>query len=379
MSLLRPSILTLCAVAMMDVGSFETPASRSHKRSLTTNCPAAVPDDGVNDREAIQNCFDAPGASEVILVPGVYDIEEGIRLRSDDLLLTSIGGKATLRATPALAFQMIYAAESNYFEISELIVDGNRGSRSTSVLDTICTNSNPNDGSNIVAEGSGFVIHHVDTINAACGSGLVANGDNFEVYSVYSADNGQEAVDGGPNEYWADGITSNRCTSGYIHDNVSKNNTDVGIVVHRGSNCRVRFNQVVNDARHAFSGMNIAAEDVGDGVGFSGSVVSDNVITSGYNLMGMGMSIGFHMWENTPGADAAEIRYNTISGAVTNMVIDGIANGTITDNTLSNAQGNRHFNPACPYTGNLTYGDKGNATVQVGGVCMIRHDGCGCQ
>jgi len=323
MSLFRRSLLLVCALAVMGVGSFDaaSPHPRNHMRALAPNCPAAVPNDGVNDGERIQECFDAPGATEVILEPGVYDIERGIRMRSDDLLFTSVGGKATLRATPGLDFQMIYAVGGSNWEISELILDGNRGSRAT--LSTICTDGDPNNGSNLVFDGYGFVIHHVDTINAACGSGLVGTGQNFWIYSVYSADNGEEAIDGGPNEFWADGITLNRCTSGYIHNNVAKNNTDVGIVVHRGSNCSVRFNQVINDARYAFAGMHIAAEDVGDGVGFTGSVVSDNEITGGYNLMSMGLAVGFHMWEKTtPGADAAEIRYNTISGAVTNIVID---------------------------------------------------------
>jgi len=171
----------------------------------------------------------------------------------------------------------------------------------------------------------------------------------------------------------------NRCTSGNIHDNVAKNNTDVGIVVGRGTNCTVRFNQIINDNRYAFAGIGISAEDEGGGGGFAGSLVSDNVITAGYNLLAQGIAVGFHPWKpSIPGGDAGEIRYNTVSGAVTNLVVDGITAGTITDNSLSSPQGNRYFNPACPFVGNVVYGHKGTATIQAG-TCSIRHDGCGCQ
>jgi len=169
----------------------------------TPNCPNAVPNDGVDDGAQIQACLDA--GTQVILVPGVYDIEVKIRFRSDDLLLTSEGGKATLRARPWLADSLLQVQGANYYELSELIFDGARDNRYASVLDEICDpcRDYPPDqcptyagarGSNFHFQGEGFVIHHIDTINAACGSGMEGTGEYFQIYSVYAADNGEPEI-----------------------------------------------------------------------------------------------------------------------------------------------------------------------------------------
>ena len=200
---------------------------------------------------------------------------------------------------------------------------------------------------------------------------MEGTGTNFEIYSIYAADNGGETTGpGGSYTQWADGVTINRCTNGYVHHVVSRNNTDVGIIVAKGEECVFRYNEVINDERYAFAGIQVAAEDSYD------SQFKDNEVTAAEDLLSMGFVVGGHPWDDSlDGGNAGEVTYNTISGAVVNLVVDGISSGTVTNNTLSSAQGTLGFN--CSFSGNLTYGHKGSATVQ-SGTCKILHGDCGC-
>ncbi|MEX1184678.1 MAG: right-handed parallel beta-helix repeat-containing protein, partial [Vicinamibacterales bacterium] len=228
------------------------------------------------------------------------------------------------------------------------------------------------DGSNVWTSGVGYVFHHVDTINAMCGSGLEATGANYEIYSVYAADNGTESP--GP---WADGITLTECNGGTVTNNVIVNNTDVGLVVFTGTNCTVRFNEIRNDDLYAFAGFKLGDPGPALIATLAGGRFTDNTIISGYNLLSFGIMIGNHPWNaDSFIEDVGEVRYNTVAGSVVNLAIDGIGAGFIADNALSNAQGDRDFGP-CRFTGNYTYGhspDPGG-----GAVCQIFHSPCGCQ
>lgn len=360
---LLTTLVIVATLVLLPVPDADSVAARTQ----SSNCPAAIPNDNGDDAWAIQACLDS--GTDVILVAGVYDIEDKIRFRSDDRLLTSIGGKATLKARSSLDLSILQVQGADYYEISELILDGNRANRN---VVSICAGSFPGaNGSNLHFNGTGFVIHHVDTINAPCGSGMEGTGTDFEIHSIYAADNGGEASGPGSSyTQWADGLTVNRCTGGYVHHVYAANNTDVGIVVAEAQDCTVRFNEVVNDQRYAFAGMHVAVEDS------YGSAFKDNEIASGYNKLSMGLAVGPHPWNaSVGGGDAGEVRYNSISGAAINLAVDGISDGTVTDNTVTTAQGTVGL---CSFSGNVTYGHIGSATVQ-SGTCKILHGNCGCQ
>jgi hypothetical protein len=175
-------------------------------------------------------------------VPG-YIIGTRLFFKSHNTVLMGVDGeKAILRAAPGLERAMLVVDGANYYTIAELALDGNRDNRTAKSL---CFNPIPGGyagfhGSNLITEGEGYTVHHVDTTNAMCGSGFEAKGDDYEIYSVYSADNGDEA----PSGPWADGITIVRCTSGSVHDNISADNTDIGIVKFSGTDCVVSDNEV---------------------------------------------------------------------------------------------------------------------------------------
>lgn len=99
--------------------------------AIAQNCPGAVPTDDTPDHSAIQACLDEPGVTQVYLVPGSpgYIIGDKIRFRSDDKLLTSVGGKARLLAHPDLAAPILEVQGADAYEISEIIFDGNVSAR----------------------------------------------------------------------------------------------------------------------------------------------------------------------------------------------------------------------------------------------------------
>jgi len=341
------------------------------------NCPAAVPNDNTTDNYALQACLDA--GTELILTPGTYWINDKIRFRSDDKKLTSVGGKATLKAQPDLNGPIIEVQGANGYVISELILDGNKANRA---FYSECYNSGNHfpgqAGSNGFFSGNDYKLHHIDTINAMCGSGLQVKGNNFEVYSVYAARNGKMSSEApGIEAPWADGITLERCDGGYVHDNNIVDNTDVGLFVFRGVNCSIQHNTITQTTRYAFEGLGMG--DPFANSSFSGTTVWYNTITIALNKATRGLGVGPHTgglsfaWTTNAGS----VRYNSISGAVVNLAVDGIQGGTVTNNTTSNAQGSQGL--VCGTAANYTAGHFTGATVSGGYVCRAYDAGCSCQ
>jgi len=357
-----PALVTILHVVMASTAYAQSP-----------NCPGADPTDGTNDSAAIQSCIDNNDA--VYLEPGNpgYIINQRLRIKPRTTVLSSVGGKARLVAHVDLDRNMIGISDEGggNFVISELIVDGNRSNRTQSGK---CTSPDSGQyagshGSNFILNADGWTVHHVDTINAMCGSGLEAYGAGYEVYSVVSADNGFEG------SKWADGITLGRCDEGYVHDNYIEDNTDVGLVVFRGDSCVVRFNTIVNTDRFAFAGIKLGDTGGGSPVTLAGSVTNDNEIYASANKLGFGLLAGEHPWNpNGTITDVGEVAYNAIDGAMANLVIDGIGNGYIMNNSMSNAQGSASL--TCSYTTNYTAADFGSATIQSGYVSRDFHPGC---
>ncbi|HEX5473653.1 MAG TPA: hypothetical protein VFX12_03240 [Vicinamibacterales bacterium] len=72
-----------------------------------------------------------------------------------------------------------------------------------------------------------------------------------------------------------------------------------------------------------------------------------------------------------PVSDAGNVYFNSSSGAVVNLAIDGIDWGSVQSNTWSGANGTRGFN--CTLSGDYTAGHFGSASIQGGYVCRIYH------
>lgn len=297
----------------------------------TTYCPDANPNDKVPDNDALQACLD--GGGTILLSPGYpgYILEYGLRLRVSGTVLSSadINSRATIVASPWLNEFMLRTSVDNY-EISFLIFDGNRVNRTNACV-------YPN-GENIIASGYGFAIRFVDSINARCGSALEITGAYFNVYNNTFAWNGFSADE--RNQEWSDGVTVHRCNGGTVSYNQIINNTDVGLVIEEGPNCTIRYNTIVNDARYAFAGIHVSAGYSGGD--HSGGSYTGNTISSGLNLMGMGLALGAANWfPGTRTANLGDVTNNSINGAVVNIGVDGVDGGNVVGNTPMNAQGTR--------------------------------------
>jgi len=167
-----------------------------------------------------------------------------------------------------------------------------------------------------------------------------------------------------------------RCTRGYVHHNWSVENTDVGLMVFGGTGCRVQWNEVRNHDRYTFAGMAFGDRNADNS--FDGGIISDNDIEAGYDTISTGLQLGTHPdpWVIR---NVGDVRNNRISGAVVNLLVEGIDNGVIADNDLTGAQGTRHN--VCPgFSANYTAAHFGSANLQPGYVCKEFHgcsDNCG--
>lgn len=337
--------------------------------TFAQNCPAANPNDGNSDQVAIQACLDA--GTQVVLSPGYpgYIISDKIRFRADDRLFTSTGGKARLLADPNLDGPLLQVQDANDYEISEIIFDGNKQARTKTSL---CFNTAfaGEHGSNLFVSGSAYRVHHIDTINAMCGSGAEVSGNNFDLYSVLAADNGNEA----PSGPWADGITLQRCDGGHLHDSWIEENSDVGLMFFRGTNCLIDNNRIRQLSRKAFSAFSIGSDH--ENSDFTGSVVEGNTVEVGFDKSPTGINIGPHIANpSVVVTNAGTIRNNVISGAVVNLAVDGIQAGTIVNNAVANHQGT--YLLPCGTSADFTAGHFGGATLSGGWICWV-YDGCGC-
>ena len=155
------------------------------------------------------------------------------------------------------------------------------------------------------------------------------------------------------------------------HNNVANENTDVGIVVGRGTNCLVDSISVQNANNYAFAGIHVGGETDTH----AGSEVKDNTISSGYNRLGFGLVVGSHGWGYTI-SDAGSVTYNTITGAVVNLAVDGISAGTVQNNSPSSPQGTAGF--FCGYGANYSAQDYGSASLQGGWGATIHYNGSSC-
>ncbi|PYR36204.1 MAG: hypothetical protein DMF93_20325 [Acidobacteria bacterium] len=343
----RLLIVALACLACAAVGA-RTGAVRT-----TTTCDAASPYDNLPDDAALQACLDAYDA--VLLQPDRgpgyvgYLVANTLKIKRAGVLLTSaaIPAKATILAAPGLDSSMLRASGVDGFEISFIRFDGNRENRL--LRDKPC--SDQRNSRNVELVGNGFSVRYVESAGAVCGSAMtVGDSAGFTIANSLFYDNGRQPEDAnGIAGLWADGLTVFKCVDAAIRDNHFWDNTDVDLGVNGGSKCAVYRNTITHAYQYAFAGLVI-----GDPTR-SGGEFSDNLVSSGYDLLGFGIIVGCHPWTQCGGGFASNVvvHDNASFGAVVNFAVDGVNGGSIHGNTMRGAQGSRLPNcpgPAADYT-----------------------------
>jgi len=347
-------------------------------RASITTCDAANPFDTLPDDVALQACLD--NFDWVLLKPDYlpgyvgYILGDTLKLKRDDLLLTTAENphKVTFVAAPALNVPMLRASASNNYEISFIRFDGNRDNRL--VRDKPCDAGH--DFSNVELSGAGFHIRYVESHRAVCGSAMVVGGANtFEISGSLFYDNGRQPEEASSIPgLWADGLTVFGCARSTIRDNVLWDNTDVDLGVNGGDRCAVYRNSISHSWKYAFAGL------VAGDPSRSGGEFSNNVVSSGYNLLGFGIVVGCHPWAACGGGYASNVwvHDNVSTGAVVNLAVDGVNGGRVENNSLSGAQGDRVLN--CPMTADYTAGHFFDlARLQIGYVNRTFDFGVACR
>jgi len=330
------------------------------------NCAEPIPS-GATAAD-IQSCLNA-GGTVVLQDGGVYDIDTTLEIVVDGTVLrgeTNADNRPTLRGTPDLHGHILVADDSwglnpryNY-SLEYLVFDGNVSNR-LSQSDNECPWNR--ELGNVVLTGRNWTFSHVVSTNAICKSGMEVRGEGFEITGSTFADNGRDRWQA--NGRWADGLTVWNCDGGHIHDNTFIDNTDVNLIIGGGFGCVVEDNVITNISAHAFAGLNVGT--FGPDADHAGSIYRNNTIFSAPNQMAFGLMVGDEPWWNPwspymSTTNAGEIYGNTITGAVVNLAIDGIGDGSIHDNNLSAPAGWAGF--FCnSVSANFTAHNYGNASI----------------
>lgn len=331
-----------------------------------TTCPAANPTDSNPDDGALQACLNAGGTVRLDPFGSGYLVATGIQITQNGTILTSgvPGQRARLQAAPALAAPILSVLNKDNVTISWIEFDGNRPNR-TRISEACMPGGFP--GANINAgsefadplnppEVRNFTFMNNRSTRTPCGTGLGIIGRGFEIANNVFDDLGIGRGDE-PVSRVSDGITLARCINGYVHHNTITDATDIGIVSGGGQGCRIEYNVIQNVSRHAEAGIALHAFCFPEACGVNtNGVVKGNVLTSGFDLMRFGISIGLHPWGFPPDTrvTGGSVTDNNVSGAKVNLAIDGVGclqgeascpsaslpGITVMNNTLGTAQGN---------------------------------------
>jgi len=353
---------TICSLALaigFSIGSSATSWAQ-------VNCAEPVPS-GATAAD-IQQCLNG-GGTVVLQDGGVYDIDTTLEIVVDGTILrgeTNGDNRPTLRATSDLHGHILVADDSWGFDprynysLQYLIFDGNVSNR-LNQSENECP-WNPELG-NLLLMGRNWTLTHLVSKNAICKSGMEARGEGFEITGSTFENNGRDMWEA--NGRWADGLTVWNCDEGHIHDNTFSNNTDANLIIGGGFGCVVEDNTITNVSAHAFAGLNVGT--FGADANHAGSIYRNNTIVSAPNQMAFGLMVGDEPWWNAwnPSmsvTNAGEIYGNTISGAVVNLAIDGISDGSIHDNNAYAPAGSAGF--FCTgLSANVTAHNYGNANI----------------
>jgi len=300
------------------------------------NCAEPIPS-GATAAD-IQWCLNA-GGTVVLQDGGVYDIDTTLEIIASGTVLrgeTNGDNRPTLRATPNLHGHILVAddyggtAPRDHYSLESLVFDGNLSNRLGQSGDECPWNR---ELGNVVLTGRNWTVSHVVSMNAICKSGMEVRGESFEITGSTFTDNGRDMWEA--DARWADGLTVWNCDRGHIHDSTFSDNTDIDLIIGGGFGCVVEDNFIANLSTHAFAGMNVGT--FGPDANHFGSIYRNNRIFSTPNQMAFGLMVGDEPWWNPwspymSTTNAGEIYGNTINGAVVNLAIDGIADGSIHDN-----------------------------------------------
>ncbi len=334
----------------------------------TTTCPNANPNDSSPDDYELNRCIAAGGTVTLEYGWPGYIIAQGLSLTTNYVRIEGDGGwRPVLIADPDLAAPMIRSQNNvTGYVITDVTFQGDKQNRTQS---HICANDNTI-GMNLQLRGIGFTITNIDSVGALCGSGMEIDGYDFTVSNNYVAANGiswtQDA-----NVKWADGITIGYCSGGTVTGNLLVDNTDVDLIVGPG-NCYVANNEIRHDYVYGFAGLMI-----GFGGSHSGTVVEYNQVSSGNNLLSIGLMNGHHPWTSLVGiSDAGSFTNNSATGSVTLAWVEGISAGTFTGNTVGTQQGTRQVATwSCTATPAYAAEHFGSATIQGGYTSLVFDDG----
>ncbi|MCC7240575.1 MAG: hypothetical protein IT180_01510 [Acidobacteria bacterium] len=336
--------------------------------SAQNHCTGANPNDSVADDAALQACLDAGGTS--LLSPGSpgYLLASGLRLAVNGTVLSSASAptQARIVAMPGLNGVMISNRKGvalDNWEISWINWDGNKNNRT--LYATICNDNYRPNGMIASVKGNNCVIKNNAFENAMCGSALEVSGSGYQVYTNSFFDLGFPEGQASGAQPFADAISTIQCVNSSVTSNYIENATDVGIVVglDAATGCQVRFNTIRNTTAHGFAGIHIRGE-----FNQAGSLISDNVIESGYDKLAYGIFVGEGPWgwSGTFASAVGQIVYNTITGAVVNLAVDHVASGEIRYNTVYGAKGT--YGLSCSWPAEYTTGATGSALLQPGSV-----------
>lgn len=316
----------------------------------------------------IQSCLNE-GGTVILQDGGMYDIDTTLEIVVSGTVLrgeTNGDNRPTLRGTPNLHGHILVADDyggmtpRDNYSLQSLVFDGNLSERLSQSEDECPFNR---ELGNVVLTGRNWTVTNVLSMHAICKSGMEVRGEAFEIAASTFTDNGRDMVQA--DGRWADGLTVWNCDGGHIHDNTFSDNTDVNLIIGGGLGCIVEDNFIANLSTHAFAGMNVGT--FGRDANHSGSIYRNNTIFSAPNQMAFGLMVGDEPWWNPwspymSTANAGEIYGNTISGAVVNLAIDGIGDGSIHDNNPYAPSGWVGF--AChSLSANFTAHDYGNASI----------------
>lgn len=369
----RLGFVALCACAL-GIPTHAQTASPS-----VTTCAAANPFDTLPDDVALQACLE--NFDWVLLQPDGqpgyvgYIINETIKPRRRGFLLTTSDNphKVTLRASTTLDGSMLRVTSVDDFEVSFIRFDGDRENRT--LRDKSCADIPDRNRRNVELSGRNFHVRYVESFRALCGSAMTVGGSsNFEIYGSWFYENGSQPEEPGTvNGMWADGLTVFECRNSSIRDNLFWDNTDIDLAVNGGAQCAVYRNTITHTHKYAFAGLVFGDPSV------TGGEVSDNHVSSGFNLLGFGILVGCHPWLQCRGGYATNVSLhdNTVTGAVVNLAVDGLNGGSVRDNAPSFPQGTRVMN--CPGAVNYALGHVINvAPLQAGYTVRIFDAGAPC-
>jgi hypothetical protein len=334
-----------------------------------STCPAANPNDYVEDDAALNACLAAGGIVTLVTGSPGYIVKTGLSMTvANTTLQGATGTRPVIIAHPALNRPMLMTpinASLTGFTIRDLVFDGNKGMRTHSCV------VEREYGFNLRIFGSGWTVERVDSDNTLCGTAMEAICNNCNIRNNRVRYSGTPYNIASHPNFVSDGITVLSCTNGLVHNNEVGNATDVSLVVGPGSNCRVHTNWIWQTA---LGQVGLAVAFAGD---HSGSRVDNNLVQALPNMLAIGLVVGDHPWNvNGHMANAGLVDYNNIQGAVILAAIDGILAGTFQNNVGSDRQGTFPLPNCIPYA--YTAGHHGSASLQGGWAFQTYHNGA-CQ